>query len=119
LPAHTVAKVKLYNLRALEEISVALKDPIVYVGEARLQVKGVIPTGTYLQYDGSEMPTRAKIFDANWNLLKEVEVSGMPLMTPTGLAHYSVEMDTPHEAEKPWLEIQFLVKGTSWIIPKP
>ena len=119
LPAHTVAKVKLYNLRALEEISVALKDPVVQVGEARLQVKGVIPTGTYLQYDGAEMSTRAKVFDANWNLLKEVEVSDMPLMTPTGLARYSVETDAPQEAEKPWLEIQFLVKGASWMIPKP
>jgi hypothetical protein len=116
LPPSTTCHVKVRHLRALEEIPVVLKDPVISVAKGKMTVKGEISSGNYLTYEGG---VTAKVYDVNWNLIQKLPVQADDFISPKGLNTYKVEGGVMAENAKPWLELQFWVKGSPWVVKKP
>ena len=106
LPPRSQATVKVEQLTALGEVPVALENPVVRIGPGQLRVRGVIPSGQFLQYTGGD---KAILYDENWHQRAEFPVEAANYLMPTGQA--SVTVSAEQVGPKPWLEAQFLTTG--------
>ncbi len=107
LPPRTTATVKVERLTALGEIPTAVENPVVHIGSGQLQVRGTVPGGHFLQYDGGRT---AVVFDENWHRQGELPVEKTNAMMPHG--SFAVSVDTLQPQPWPWLDVQFLTTGT-------
>lgn len=112
VPAGKKASVLVEDLKALGEIPVALKNPVIRTGEGLLTVKGSVQSGQYLQYDGGET---AGVFDENWKKLSELSVEKKNYTMPAGWAPVSIGAEGSNA--KPWLEVQFMTEGEPMVVP--
>ncbi len=106
IPARTVPKVKISNLRPLLDVPSRLVNPVIRAGAGALTVQGEIETGCYLRYDGGDVAT---VHDRNWKKLKTLSVVRDSYSVPSGFA--AVRVDVADGAPRPWLELQILVTG--------
>jgi hypothetical protein len=112
VPAHTSARVKVENLRLLEDRPSRLVNPVIAIGNGTLAVTGVVDTGQYLCYTGGDA---ALVLDENRKTLKELPVIRRDYMMPAGMAAVSVSV--LNDAPLPWLEVQFTTYGTPIRVP--
>lgn len=106
LPPHTTATVKLERLTALGEISTALQNPSIHVGNGRIRIRGSVPSGHFVQYTGGQ---NAILFDENWRKRGEFPVETTDPTIPSGSIQISV--NTEQQRPWPWLDGQFLATG--------
>jgi len=107
LPPHSTACVKVERLTALGESLAELQNPVVHVGNGQVVVHGKIPSGHFLQYDGSDS---AMIFDENWQTNGKLLVERTNATMPHGTVN--VSLTVAPQRPLPWLEMQFLTTGT-------
>ncbi len=97
IPPHTRARVGVGRLRLLGEQPLPLTDPILRFGDQRIQLRGLAACGDYIEYDGGTW----RMYDRNWNYLREMEADGAMPVLPQGELDFSVEAENPV-----WLEAQ-------------
>jgi hypothetical protein len=112
IPPKTNAKVRIANLRTLADVPSKLVNPVIHTGNGRLAVRGEIPSGCYLRYDGGKT---ASVHDRNWRKLTELKVTPENYRMPAGYAPVRVEV--ADGAPRPWLELQTIVTGEPMIVP--
>jgi len=110
IPPLTKPTVTVSRLQALAEIPVTLTNPMLTLGTRRVTVTGTVSSGEYLEYKGGET---ASVYDANWNLLRTLGISGSGEI-PTG--RLAVSLDAASSGPKPWLEIQITTRGEPMIV---
>lgn len=107
-PARSSVDIRVSGLKALKEIRMPLNDPTFVTARGKLQIKGEIPFDHYLEYQGG---TVASLCDANWNKVADLPaISDAPVTVPRGTSAITVK--TSREGPAPWLEVQFLARGT-------
>jgi len=75
----------------------------------------VIPYNDYVVYSGGSIT--ASLYDANWNFLKTVPVSGSSMLTAVnGLNSFSVSAPGSSNA---WIAVRVKVSGSPWVFSKP
>ncbi len=114
LPPHTNARASVEGLTALQEIATELHNPVLHAGKATLRFSGTVASGQYLTWEGG--PTAA-VYDANWNHVSDLPVSGEGFVVPTGDLECRITADpgtTP-----PWVELQLMTRDNPMIIPDP
>ena len=122
VPGKTHASVVVHNLRALREMSTQLKDPVIRIGPLRqaqgrqgeLRCTGAVQTGEYLEYTGGQT---ARVYDRNWNLLRELPVETQSFLMPKG--EETVTIGGADGGHVPWLDVQIMTDGTPLVVPKP
>jgi hypothetical protein len=107
VPAQSSALVRVRRLAALAERHVLLANPRIRVGEGSLRVDGSITTGNYLVYSGGDT---VAVYDPNWHHLDQLHVSAGSFVAQKGPNNVLIERSD--RDSMPWLECQFLVKGT-------
>jgi hypothetical protein len=107
LPPHGAASVKVERLTALGEAFVELQNPVVHVDQGQVAVRGAIPSGYFLQYDGGDF---AMLFDENWQEKGKLLVERINATMPCRSVNVSITVAQP--GPWPWLEMQFLTAGT-------
>lgn len=110
IPPRSKPTVTVSRLQALAEIPVTLTNPVITLGMRRVTVTGTVSSGEYLEYKGGET---ASVYDANWNLLRTLGISGSGEI-PTG--PLAVSLDAASSGPKPWLEIQITTRGEPMIV---
>merc|ERR1711862_453255 len=69
VPAKTKSVVSVTKIVAMHENQdIGLKNPILTLNNKKIKVKGTIPYNHYLVYSGGN---KAKVYDADWNMLKK------------------------------------------------
>jgi hypothetical protein len=114
VPGKRQASVVIHDLRSLREISTQLENPVIRTGRGRLACKGAIQSGEYLEYTGGKT---ARVYDRNWNLLRELPVESENYVMPTG--EESITITGAGESPIPWLDVQMMTDGTPLVVPKP
>ena len=113
IPPRTKASVTVGRLQALAEIPVTLSNPVLTLGTRRVTMTGTVASGEYLEYQGGDTAT---VYDANWNPLRTMSVSGSGEI-PTG--PLAVSLDAASTVPKPWLEIQITTQGEPIVVTAP
>jgi hypothetical protein len=113
LPPNTTATVKVERLTALGEIPAVMQNPVVQIGSGQLQVRGSVPVGYFLQYDGGDS---ASLFDENWKPEGNLPVEKTNAVLPTGTVTISISTEQPQP--RPWLDVQFLTTGPAITVGK-
>ncbi|MEX1048198.1 MAG: hypothetical protein WED15_01625, partial [Akkermansiaceae bacterium] len=113
LPPGAKPTVTVGRLQALAEIPVTLTNPVLTFGIRRVTMTGTLSSGEYLEYQGGET---ASVYDANWNLLRTLSISGSGEI-PTG--PLAVSLDAASTGPKPWLEIQITTQGEPMVVTGP
>jgi hypothetical protein len=111
VPAKASVSIRIHRLTALAEKPVALENPCVKVNDTMLQVEGRITPGNYLSYTGGDT---ADVYDPNWHHVEQLAVTHNDLQACTGANR--VVLETSAQGAHPWLECQFLVKGTPMVL---
>jgi hypothetical protein len=114
IPASVAPQVKVERLRLMADVASSLVNPVVTTGTSALAVIGTIQTGQYLRYDGGTMAT---VYDLNWRAVQTLPVFNQSFAMPGGVAPVSVAVAAG--SPQPWLEVQFVTKGSPIIVPKP
>jgi len=112
IPPKSKATVLIEDLRFLPEKHSALVNPELHLGAAKLCITGVIPTGSYLWYQGGKS---VAVYDLNWNKVKELSVTLDDGKMPAAWADIKVINHNPQSA--PWLEVQFFAADQGVLIP--
>jgi hypothetical protein len=113
LPANSKASVTVAGLTALRELDTELKDPAFQFGNDSLTIRGAIPSGSYLTWDGGETAT---IYDANWNRTGGVPVIGTSVNVPEGQFEFKLSSSYTNAA-LPWVDLQLITQGTPISVP--
>ena len=113
IPPGTKPSVTVGRLQALAEIPVTLTNPVLTLGTWRVTMKGTVSSGEYLDYQSGDTAT---VYDANWNPLRTMGVSGSGEI-PTG--PLAVSLDATSTGPKPWLEIQITTQGEPMVVTRP
>ena len=108
LPPNTTATVKIERLTALGEIPASLQNPTVHVGNGQLRIRGAVPSGHFVRYDGDGTAT---IFDENWRQQGELPVGKTNATMPHGSVTLSLSTEQPRPC--PWLDLQILTTSTA------
>ncbi len=88
-----------------------LMNPTIAIGHrGLLTVKGTVEPGQYLYYFGGPA---ARLFDADWNLLKRLSVTGRSFTVAPGANQISVKDKRSKPVE---LETQFIVLGEPYML---
>ena len=111
VPPKTSVDIKISNLRILPEIPSALKNPVIALGAGSLQIMGVIPSDSYLWYQGGDT---VAVHDLNWKKIAELPVKKQNFIAPKG--PLQIRIESPDSAPAPWLECQFFVKDTPMVV---
>jgi len=110
VPAATKSVVSVTSIEAMHENQdIGLKNPILTLNKKKVKVKGTIPYNHYLVYSGGK---KAKVYDANWNMLeKNFKVSGSVknFKAVTGSNSFSVK---GKDSNNIWLSSRIKVKDT-------
>jgi hypothetical protein len=112
IPPRTSPKIRIANLRTLADVPSKLVDPVIHTGSGRLAVKGEIPSGCYLRYDGGQT---AGVYDRNWRKLRDLKVTAEDYRMPSGYA--PVRLDVADGTPRPWIELQTIVTGEPMVVP--
>jgi len=112
VPAGKKASVLVEDLKALGEVPVGLRNPVIRTGEGSLTIKGPVESGQILQYEGGDTAT---VFDENWKTLREWPVEKKDYTMPVGWAPVSISATGSNT--KPWLEVQFITEGEPMRVP--
>ncbi len=110
VPPRTKPSVTVGRLQALAEIPVTLTNPVLTLGTRRVTMRGTVSSGEYLDYQGGDTAT---VYDANWNPLRTMSVSGSGEISTGPLA---VSLDAAGTGPNPWLEIQITTQGEPMIV---
>merc|ERR1711862_264360 len=92
-----------------ENQDIGLKNPILTLNNKKIKGKGTIPYNHYLVYSGGN---KAKVYDADWNMLKKnLKVSGSVknFKAITGFNNFKVE---GKDGNFLWLSSRIKVKDT-------
>jgi hypothetical protein len=113
IPPETRVSVKVQNLRILKEVNAELTNPVIKIGEGTLSVRGTIQSDHYLWYLGGDT---VGVYDLNWNKMADLSVKKNAFTAPSGSS--TITLLNPETHSQPWLECQFFVKDTPWILMK-
>lgn len=113
LPPKLKASVTVEGLTALRELDTELKDPVFQFGHDSLAIHGVVPSGSYLTWDGGET---ADIYDANWNRTGELPVTSGSINVPEGQFEFKLTSSNTGTTV-PWVDIQLLTRGAPIFVP--
>ncbi len=114
VPGKTRASVEIRNLRALREISTQLQDPVIQIGAGTLRCTGAVQSSEYLEYSGGQT---ARVYDRNWNLLRDLPVETVDFSMPNG--EETVTITGSGGSPVPWLDVQIMTDGTALVVAKP
>jgi Concanavalin A-like lectin/glucanases superfamily len=96
-----------------EDRAIGLVNPTLTLNGVSATVTGTIPYNDYLVYNGG---LAASEYDANWNFLTTLPVSGSALSAANGLNTFSVGAPGSPNA---LMATRVKVSGTPWVINKP
>jgi autotransporter-associated beta strand protein len=115
VPGGVTPTVKVSSIMTMQENqAIGLVNPMLTLNGSSASISGTIPYNDYLVYSGSGT---AGVYDANWNFLKTVPVSGSSMLTAVnGLNSFSVSAPGSPNA---WMAVRVKVSGTPWAINKP
>jgi len=113
IPPGSHPKIKLENLRLIPSQASRLVNPVIHTGTGQVQITGEIETGQYLEYDGK---ASARVYDKNWNPVKELPASSTDYQMPKGYA--PVKLEVPEGSPRPWLAVRYIVKGEPMVLTK-
>ena len=111
LPPQTHSTVKVEGLKALKELPVTLNQLVITTSEGEIKVKGKMKSGEYIQYNGGSV---AKVFDKNWNKLRELPVEKSNWQVPEG--YFNIVIRSENTKQKPWLEVQLMTEGKGFVV---
>jgi hypothetical protein len=111
MPPQTHSKVKVEGLKALNELPVQLKQLVITTSEGEIKVKGRVKSGEYITYSGGSI---AKVYDKNWNELRELPVEKTNWQVPEGYSNIVIGSDKTKL--KPWLEVQVMTEGKGFVV---
>lgn len=111
LPGNTAVDVQVLGLRLLDNADFVVKSPEIHINDGKLEIKGDLHPGEYFTYDDG---LTGKVFDQNWNFLREVEVEHVDFIASQGTVH--VVITDKNTGLKPWCELQLLTKGEPYKI---
>jgi hypothetical protein len=114
LPAHRSARVGVEGLIALREFAAEMRNPVLYAGAQRLELKGAIASGQYLTWEGGQT---AKTYDSNWNPIAELSVAADGFTVPKG--EFECRITAEEGRLSPWLELQLMTRDKAIVIPDP
>ena len=106
IPPKTHPKIRVANLRMLQDHQTELKDPVIRVGNGSIRIFGSIKTGDYLKYQGGES---VQVYDQNWNHKSDLPVKSYQFEMPNGEA--PVKIDVSEGKPRPWISVQFITLG--------
>ncbi|MEI6196557.1 MAG: LamG domain-containing protein, partial [Verrucomicrobiota bacterium] len=96
-----------------EDQATGLVNPVLTLNGNSVTVAGTIAYNKYLTYSGG---SSAQVYDANWNYLTSLPVTGATLTAVNGANTFSVVATNSPNA---WMATRVKVSGTPWIINKP
>ena len=110
VPAGKKAEIEVSKIEAMKENhTTGLIDPVITLNKNSVSVTGTIPYNHYLVYKGG---TNAKVYDQNWNFVKDLPATGPALEALHGNNTFSVASKSPNT----WLSSRIKVKDTENII---
>ncbi|HWD94307.1 MAG TPA: LamG-like jellyroll fold domain-containing protein [Verrucomicrobiae bacterium] len=114
VPAGVSASVQVSSIQTMQEDqSTGLVNPVLSLNGNSVIVAGTIAYNNYLTYSGG---AGAQIYDANWNYLTTLLVTGSALTAVNGNNAFSV---TASNSPNVWLATRVKVSGTPWVINQP
>ena len=112
VPAGVASNVKVHAIEAMrEDRSIGLVNPVLSLNDESVSVSGTIPDNCYLTYGGG---SSASVYDANWNFLEALSVTGSGLQAKAGTNTFSVSTAATNTI---WLETRLKVEDTPWLLP--
>ncbi|MHC4252316.1 MAG: hypothetical protein ACYS9X_24625 [Planctomycetota bacterium] len=90
-----------------EDRDTGLIDPVLTLNGVRARVTGTTPYNSYLVYRGG---AGAKVYDPNWNFVKDLPVSGPGFEAVQGDNTFSV---TSAKSPDAWLSSRIKVEDTA------
>lgn len=112
VPAGVHSNVKVHAIEAMDEDrSIGLVNPVLTLNTDSVTVSGTIPDNCYISYQGG---ATASVYDADWNFIETLAVSGGGLQADAGLNDFSVSSAASSSI---WLETRLKVEDTPWSLP--
>ncbi len=112
VPAGVSSAVKVHAIEAMDEDrSIGLVNPVLSLNSDTVSVSGTIPDDCYLRYTGG---STASVYDADWNFIETLPVSGAGLQAVAGLNDFSVSSAASSNV---WLETRLKVEDAPWSLP--
>ena len=112
VPAGTSSNVKVHAIEAMaEDRSIGWVNPVLSLNGDSVTVSGTVPDDCYLTYNGG---ATASVYDANWNLLNTLPVSGAALQAQPGMNSFAAATSG---SDAIWLETRLKVEDTPWSLP--
>lgn len=112
LPPKTSATVRIEALCALREIPATVENLQIQLGTGLLRLEGAVSTGQYVTWDGAG---QARLFDANWTLLKELPVHAENFSAPQGKVTCRIQGVTNDPS--PWFRLQLMTRDKPIVVP--
>jgi hypothetical protein len=114
LPPGSSPRVTVTAIELLENLPGLLRDPVVRAGDGTLRIQGEVHEGEYLTFTPAD---GVRVFDRNWNLLRDLESAAENWIVPQSTVDVSVENNAP--GPQPWFELQMITRGTPFKISGP
>ena len=112
VPPSTSTSVKVHAIEAMkEDRSIGWVNPELTLNGSTVTVSGTVPDDCYLSYSGG---ATASVYDANWNLLNTLSVSGAALQAQSGSNVFSAGSSGSSSI---WLETRLKVEDAPWSLP--
>jgi hypothetical protein len=112
VPSKTTVEISVANIRVLPEITTALNNPLITLGEgSTMQITGRIQSESYVWYKGGD---KVGVYDLNWNKIADLSVGKQTFTAHKGPLHIRVESKDSNP--EPWLECQFFVKDATMTV---
>lgn len=109
VPSGVSSAVKVHAIEAMDEDrSIGLVNPVLSLNTQSVSISGTIPDDCYLSYEGG---ATASVYDADWNFIETLGVTGSGLQATAGLNDFSVSTATSSNI---WLETRLVVEDTPW-----
>lgn len=115
VPAGITPNIQVSSIQTMQEDqSTGLINPVLTLNGNSARITGTIACNNYLTYSGG---SSAQVYDANWNYLNSLAVTGATLTAINGTNNtFSV---TATNSPNAWLATRVKVAGTPWVINKP
>jgi hypothetical protein len=89
-----------------EDRDAGLIDPVMTLNGVKATVTGTIPYNNYLVYKGG---AKARVYDPNWNFVRDLPVTGRGFEAKKGNNAFSVASKSPDT----WLSSRIKVEDTA------
>jgi hypothetical protein len=107
VPARKKARITVSRIEVMKENrDTGLIDPVLTLNGVRANITGTIPYNNYLVYKGG---AKARVYDPNWNFVRDLPVTGRGFEAKNGNNAFSVASKSPDT----WLSSRIKVEDTA------